>query len=261
MSVSSLDQLGGALIKFLNTSFDVGFIFLPCLGYIDQYFKIKRLKTSQGFSKLVSLILLVSFILRIFFWVGKRFNNVILYQCIAGIFMQIILLQKCVEFNPDKNSRKIESNYLSLKDFWNWPYFEDFFLFILFFIILVSSTSFLIGFDNTYYIEFIGTLSAIVEAFLGIPQIIEIFRTQRVKTLSYVMIVGWLVGDFIKFLFYVKSSSPIQLTLTAVAQFTFDVVIILQIFYYTRIKPLSDEILYDIVKEQRKWEAAEKEKV
>jgi hypothetical protein len=255
--MSTLYEIARILLSFINISFDIGFIFLPCLGYIHQYFKIRRLRTSQGFSKMVSLIILVAFILRIFFWVGKRFSNVILYQCIAGILMQMILLHKCVEFSPDKNLKNTESNYLSIKDFWNWPYYEDFFLFILFFIILVSSTSILIGFDNIYYIEFIGTMSAIVEAFLGVPQIIEIFRTQKVKALSYVMILGWLIGDFIKFLFYVKSSSPIQLTLTAVAQFTFDVVIILQIFYYTKIKPLSEDFIYEIVKEEKKGQVAQ----
>ena len=248
--MSTSTDITSTVLSILDSCFNLSFILLPCVGYIHQYFKIKRLRSSQGFSKLICLILLVAFILRIFFWVGKRFDNVILYQCIAGIIMQIILLQKCVEFSPDNdnNFKKANSNYFSLKDFWNWPYFEDFFFLILFFIILVSSSSILIGFDNDYYMEFIGTMSAFVEAFLGVPQIVEICRTKRVNTISYLMILGWLIGDFVKFLFYIKSSSPIQLVLTSVAQFSFDIVIIIQIYYYTKIKAQPNDVQLGDVK-------------
>lgn len=257
MSTSS--NITDSILKILDSIFNISFIILPCVGYIHQYFKIKRLGTSQGFSKLLSLILLVAFILRIFFWVGKRFDNVILYQCIAGIIMQIILLHSCVEYSPENknNIKKANSIYFSLKSFWDWPYFEDFFFSILFFIIFVSSCSIMIGFENNFYMEFIGTMSAIVEAFLGVPQIVEICKTKKVNTISYVMILGWLIGDLVKFLFYVKSNSPIQLVLTAVAQFSFDIVIIVQIFYYSRMKiqtngVQSNEIKYDNLKEEKR---------
>lgn len=246
------DNILKFFISLLNATFDIAFIILPCVGYVHQYLKIKRMRSSQGFSKVISLILLVAFILRIFYWYGVRFNTAILLQCIAGILMQMVLLQKCVELSPDNNSKKSDSKYLSTKDFWNWPYYEDFFFFILFFIILVSTTSILIGFDNKFFVEFLGSLSAIVEAFLGLPQIIEIYRTKRVNTVSYIMIFGWLVGDFFKFCFYVKSNSPIQLSLSAVAQFSFDILIILQIFYYTKINPNTNEIRYGNLGEEKK---------
>lgn len=40
----------------------------PVLGYIPQYWEIKRTRNYRAFSPLVSLILLVSNILRVFFW-------------------------------------------------------------------------------------------------------------------------------------------------------------------------------------------------
>jgi solute carrier family 66, member 2 len=246
------DEFLKILLSFLDITVDLAFIILPCVGYVHQYFKIKRLRSSQGFSKVIPLILLVAFILRIFYWVGVKFKTAILLQCIAGVLMQMVLLHKCVELSPDKISNKSDSNYFTLKDFWNWPYYEDFFFLILFFVILVSSTSIFIGFENKYYVEFLGSFSAIVEAFLGLPQILEIYRTKRVNTVSYVMIFGWLVGDFFKFCFYVKSAAPIQLILSAVGQFSFDIIIIMQIYYYTKIYSPSNDIRYGNILEEKK---------
>lgn len=43
-------------------------IFGPVIGYIPQYIEINKTKNYRAFSPLVSLILLLANILRIFFW-------------------------------------------------------------------------------------------------------------------------------------------------------------------------------------------------
>ena len=44
--------------KVLKILSDIGFIIFPLVGYVHQFIKINRLKSSEGFSKLVSFILL-----------------------------------------------------------------------------------------------------------------------------------------------------------------------------------------------------------
>ena len=62
------------IVIIFNYSIDVGFVLLPLVGYIHQYMKIKTLKSTEGFSKFVSFILIMSYIIRIFFWIGHHFE-------------------------------------------------------------------------------------------------------------------------------------------------------------------------------------------
>jgi hypothetical protein len=245
--MSTNSQITGTslIFRILNFCFDFAFIFFPSIGFIHQYMKIKRLKNSYGFSKLISLILFVAFIFRIFFWIGKRFKTIILLQSIVGVFVQLFLIKACVEFNNDYKNKK-DSDLFNIKEFWNWPYFLDYFHFISILSITLSSVSFILGFDNRIYIEFLGLVSAGVEALIGVPQIWENYKTKNVKTLSYFMIMCWISGDSIKTFYYITSSSPIQLIFCGFAQIIGDFVIIGQIYYYTKIY-IKDKISEVIV--------------
>ena len=57
------------------------------------------LKKTEGFSKFISFILIMSFIIRIFFWVGKRFEITILLNAIFGIVVQLLLLRICLKYD------------------------------------------------------------------------------------------------------------------------------------------------------------------
>jgi solute carrier family 66, member 2 len=97
-------------------------IFSPVIGYVDQYKKIKETKNSESFSKLVSLILFLSNVLRIFFWYGKRFDIVMLYQSLVMIICQFFMIKISTDFQPvsfGKNSNSI----FDLNNFWNWKNF------------------------------------------------------------------------------------------------------------------------------------------
>lgn len=55
-------------------------IFGGVLGYIPQYRKIAQLRSSEGFSKLVCLVLLLANILRLLFRIGKEFDDSLVFQ-------------------------------------------------------------------------------------------------------------------------------------------------------------------------------------
>lgn len=71
-------------------------IFGPIAGYIPQYMQIKATDNPAGFSTLVCFILIVSNILRVFFWMLKGFELSLLFQSIVMIFAQLILLELIV---------------------------------------------------------------------------------------------------------------------------------------------------------------------
>lgn len=52
----------------LSTLIDILMAVLPPAAYIQQYLSIRKTRNASGFSTLVSFILIISGILRIFFW-------------------------------------------------------------------------------------------------------------------------------------------------------------------------------------------------
>ena len=219
--------------KVLKILSDIGFIIFPLVGYVHQFIKINRLKSSEGFSKLVSFILIFAFDIRIFFWIGDRFEFAVLLNAIFGLIMQLILLHACVKYSSG-NKNKANSDYFAFKEFWNWPYFMDYFYFVSVFTITLSLVSNIIGYNNQPYVNFLGAITALIEAFLGVPQMVEIYRNKNVGTISYLLVASWFCGDIFKLLYYLNSNRPLQLILCDLFQLMVDSTIIFEIWYYTK---------------------------
>lgn len=220
------------ITEIFRMIFGLCFVLLPQVGYLHQLIKIQRLKSSEGFSKLISLILIVAFIIRVFYWIGKRFELAILLNSVFGIIMQLILLHACVKYSHYEN--KQDSKFFSYQEFWNWPYYLDYFHFILLFTVTLNIASLMIGYQNIIYVETLGTFTAIAEATLGVPQMISNFRTRNVSTISYLLVASWFSGDIIKTCYFTFINAPLQLILCSVTQSVVDVVIILQIYFFSK---------------------------
>ena len=64
----------------------------PSIGFFLQSLKFKQTKSSKAFSKSLCLIIYYTQILRVFFWIGKPFKVIKLYQTIFIILFQIYLI-------------------------------------------------------------------------------------------------------------------------------------------------------------------------
>jgi uncharacterized protein with PQ loop repeat len=239
------------LHNYMMIVLDIFMVFAPNIGFIAQIIKFRQVKSSEGFSKFLSFILLIANILRIFFWVGKRFTIALLFQSILMIIMQMILLKECLKYsNNDKNKDKgkqygnnlvsISSNpYLykpivlwDMKNFWNWPFLLDYAYFLCLFTLILGFISNVVGFDNHFYVEFLGIASASVEAIIGVPQILKSYSSKSTESLSSFMIYTWVIGDTFKIFYYINTNSPMQLVCCGIFQLSMDLVILGQIFYY-----------------------------
>lgn len=226
-------------------------IFGPNIGFIAQILKFREAKSSGGFSKFVSLILLIANILRIFFWIGKRFSAVLLYQSILSIIMQIIVLRECLRLAPINTYSVKKSGYAytadehsdlhikpvkfaDLKNFWNWPFLIDYIYTLTVFTISLGFISNIIGYQTVQYIETIGVISASVEACIGLPQVISNYKSRSTDTLSVFMIITWMFGDTFKTVYFLKTAAPLQLVICGLVQLTIDLILISQIVYYTK---------------------------
>jgi len=61
----------------------------------------------------------------------------------------------------------------------------------------------------------LGTISAAIEAMLGIPQFLLNFNRKNTSGLAPVLIMMWLGGDLYKFSYYSSTGSPAPLIICA----------------------------------------------
>lgn len=76
------------LETFMINAIRVGMVFGPSIGYFAQMREIRVTHNCEGFSPLLSLILLASNTLRIYYWIGARFDIALLCQAIVMILVQ-----------------------------------------------------------------------------------------------------------------------------------------------------------------------------
>ena len=231
--INNNDEEDFLVLKIFKILYAITFILFPLIGYIHQYVKIKRLKNSDGFSKVVSLILISSFIIRVFYWIGERFSITILIQSLCGIFMQIILLYICLKYDS-KRFLKYNNPCCSINYFWNWGKFRYFLNCIILFTLILLGICLIYDFKNKDLMNIFGILTASIEALLDVPQIIKLCQTKNIKTISYFLVTNWIIGDIFKLGFYFLSNSPIQLKLCSVFQIFTDFILIIQIFIYEK---------------------------
>ena len=103
---------------------DILLVISPNIGYISQMIKILKSKSSKGVSKLIPFLMITASLLRIYFWIGKRFLLVFLMQSIVLVITQIILLYICILFTSKKDNEN--TDFLDIKTFWKWPFLQDY---------------------------------------------------------------------------------------------------------------------------------------
>ena len=220
------------VIKIFNYIWDVGYVVLPSIGYMHQYMKIASLKKTEGFSKNICFILIMSYIFRIFFWIGQHFEKSILFNAIFGVFIQLLLLRICLIFDTKLQNDVTIYRFLNYKEFWNWPFFTDYLIFIFLISMIITVLSLMIGFHNKPYVFILGVITSIIESFSDLPQIYEIYISKNPYTVSCLLIFCWVSGDIFKVSYFFCRDTPIQLILCGLFQLTTDIILSMQIIYY-----------------------------
>ena len=95
-------------------------------------------------------------------------------------------------------------------------------------------TLFMQIFTFGYFGQMIGLLSMGIESTLGLPQLISNYQTKSVQGLSFTMIAMWFMGDFGKTVYFIVEAQPFQFVMCGVIQLTVDIMIIIQIVWYSK---------------------------
>ena len=247
----------------LSTVINIAMIFAPSIGYIAQAIKFKIKKSSVGFSLCVCLVLIFSNILRIFFWFGKQFTTALLFQSFIVLLSQLYLIKVYLDYKEQDKAYVGYSFFgIIMKEmgqvslFWKWNYFIPYLITTFLFSLILGGISYLFGFDNENYIEFIGYLSTGIEILLGIPQIIANYYGKNVQALSLIMFMTWILGDSFKTGYYIITKCPIQFIVFGVIQIIIDVTLIGQMIYYNK-GSLLDMIKGEFSQEEGKMSVEE----
>jgi len=109
-----------AILSWLSIGF---IVFGGAIPYIFQYMEINKRKNAAGFSLLVCLTLCIANILRIFFWVGKRFGLELLVQSVVMIVSMVVMLEISVRMNRKSVPQAQRTSVFKgdfFDSFWKW---------------------------------------------------------------------------------------------------------------------------------------------
>ncbi|CAL8360591.1 unnamed protein product [Lota lota] len=210
-------------------------VFGGALPYLPQYQDIQRSSDPSGFSTRVCLVLLLANILRIFFWMGKQFELPLLLQSVVMIATMFCMLRLCCHVH---NANRVSTKQHRLADldpryFWQWSVFEDYLLFCLAFSVACCLLTLLL-LDSPLFIEALGSLALLLEALLGLPQLLQNLQNRSTRGMSVKMVVMWTLGDIFKTSYFLLNQSPVQFWVCGSVQICVDAIILLQVFIYSQ---------------------------
>ena len=249
-NLDEIEEKASTISSLFKLSVDLLMIFVPSVGYFFQGIKFQKTKSSKGFSKTLCLLLLLANILRIFFWIGKKFSITLLYQSIVVIISQVYLIHYYLKYQdnskrnivPEKSILEHMTSWrdtLKFSKIWNWDYEIDYYKFILFLFFIFSIMCSLVGAQNIKFFDIIGTISVSIETFIEIPQIKENCITKNTKNLSGAMVIMWLLGDLFKSTYNIIYKSPFQMILGGLIQNCEDLILSSQVIIYGDMGSLS----------------------
>ena len=158
--------------------------------------------------------MIVSSLLRCFYWLGARFSLALLTQALIMIVVQLVLLKIALLHRPPPSSLSTPfapalSSSLSSGahkrpyNFWQWrnprPYFQTllyFFLFLLATYMLFPSS------PTSPYTISLGYLALGIEATLPLPQMLANYRRKSCRGFRGSVLGNWILGDVMKMVFF-----------------------------------------------------------
>ncbi|KAF7638779.1 hypothetical protein Mgra_00001859 [Meloidogyne graminicola] len=160
----------------------------------------------------------------------------------------LLVMIAMLEISVRMNRRLIPSYQRSsiwngdfIQDFWKWNDLSSFVVALLFFTIIFSLLNG-IFYTNVYFVEAIGLSALLVEACLGIPQLLRNFQRKSTVGMSVKMVLMWLIGDVGKTIYFIVRASPAQFWICSCLQITIDVLILFQVWIYGRKHPHSTDL-------------------
>ncbi|CAH8580935.1 unnamed protein product [Schistosoma turkestanicum] len=234
--------------RLLYNFFSLIYIFGGAVPYIPQYLQIRKTQSVKGFSSFVCFVLLISNILRIWFWFVQPFATALLFQSFVMIITMLILMKTITRFSGIKRSQsmpytsgimKTESeswNVNQFKDvwfrnFWKWTHFSNYLIFLYSFTLISGLCTYVFS-SSQIYNQLLGFTALFIESMLGLPQFMKNCFNKSIVGMSISMVLMWTSGDIFKTIYFVLEKAPLQFPLCGLLQIGLDLAILLQCLCY-----------------------------
>ncbi|KAK3633008.1 hypothetical protein LTR22_020326 [Elasticomyces elasticus] len=163
--------------------------------------------------------MLVSSVLKVFYWFGARFDFPLLIQANVMILVQIVMLHVALQNRPPFGAQhSLNQPFAEAKEggvmvnrpfnFWQWRSRKPYWKFLAYYTAILAVLQCLIG-TSPSYIAIQGYVALGVEAVLPIPQILENRRIRSCKGFRLSVLVNWLIGDVFKMTYFFLSAGAI----------------------------------------------------
>ncbi|KAF2272663.1 uncharacterized protein EI97DRAFT_470226 [Westerdykella ornata] len=189
----------------------------PITSYADQIYSIHRARTSAGFSLDIPLIMLVSSILKVFYWFGAHYSTSLLLQSLLMITVHLLLLHIALTHRPPlphPSTTPFAHTTAPARrpyDFWQWRSTRPYWTFLSYFALTLLVLHILISPSSEpvfkAYANLLGYIALAIEATLPIPQLLANYRRRGCKGFRLSVVVNWILGDTFKMWFFFASGS------------------------------------------------------
>lgn len=232
----------------------------PLFSYGLTSYQIYLKKTTNGFSTDVCLIMLISSIFKIVYYLLEPYEVSLFRQALIMVFIQCVLLKVALKYMEppaklyeqekvlNQSTTITEAVLTCLKYFDNfykrpynfWQWFDNEFKyweFLVRFSLIITLVS-LVGQNFRFYKHLIGILGLFTESILPLPQILLMHRVRSVKNFKWILLVSWLAGDFLKINYLIFGTDQVSslFIFAALFQTFLDFFITGQYFYYKKLE-------------------------
>ncbi|KAI9356931.1 PQ loop repeat-domain-containing protein [Pilaira anomala] len=195
---------------FAQTALSVTMVIGPVVGYIDQYFLIKRKQSSVGFNAMTCAILLFANDLR------SSFSS-------SSIEEELIAEENGVIRGTKPWWRQ---------RFWSWDHYLDYINCLLGFTTFIAFLYMLLR-QYPAFIETLGALSLGIESTLPLPQCISNYKNKSTSGFSLIVLGSWFLGDGFKLFYFIFTKAPLQFIICGAIQLSVDSLIVMQFILYS----------------------------
>lgn len=224
------------VIKFF---FDIMMACIPSLMFMPQLIKMKKEMNASGYSKVVSLLIIIAHVLRLCFRLGVKFSTALIIQSIFQISLQTYALYEILKIqakcDPVLSISQRQNTWIKkyLGDFWDWNEFKNYGIAIAS-ICAGTFTFSLAMIPFHWYFELLGLISISIEAILSLPQYLKNRREHSVEGLSVLVVCCWTCGDIFKLTYHITTRQPIHFCCCSFSQLVIDSSVLYQFLLYSQ---------------------------
>lgn len=245
-------------------AFSVMMVVGPVVGYLEQWRRIHQQRTSAGYAPFVSMILIACNTLRIVYFFGEPYAEMLLWQSVVMLCVQLGLLVTVLKLDMAKRILQVASVHhnnaarggvvdhdvyaatsasptslsarcrrcLHVCNPLSFTPSQLLYRFaVTFAVVSLIGWATFAAFPSSAPSAF-GYASLGIEAMLVTPQLVLNLQRRSTEGLSWLLVLTWCLGDVVKMIFFIVESQPAPFVVCGSFQLCCDGLLLVQLWWY-----------------------------